>query len=698
MSKKVLIGIIVVVIVVGLAITGITLGNKRLRALTADEKSQITTLVEDFGKKLKSVDLLSPEEMIVQSIQQNYSPYLTANLLMKWTFDPYQAIGRFVSSPWPDRIEIDSMERIDDNTVKVKGYVIWVVSGNGTLDVTDRVPAVLIVKKDSSTQKFLIDNGYSNKYAFYDTKELIKILQEAFPEIDKIVTPYISKVLTIGKNMDEILIVDLGVGGTYTEYYTICKLSKDKLIPVDFKNKDRTLGKKSFAEDASVTNERRLTIEQLSEDDFYIYYYTIDKDDEGNIANITVDAYKWNTDARMFEYDSAAADEFKNKLQKSITPEVVNLKDLKFKEIKSTFPAIGTVTAVYGSKIVFSCGTEKSFVNNPSGSISHIALYDTITGKIKYLCELKKPWVNIDKIQVSYRWILFKAVEDPVGAPVECFAFDMDTNELKVVIPKNFEGKFVIVDDIALIDKDYAYVELDVYDSEKTFNTGILPSKKIVEVYLPYGTTRTIFDETKEDNYSKITNFQVSDEYLLITTELDPNKKPPANVTVLPKGLLWMKRIVGSGGVEYGDMPNNLIGDNFICTPDGYMLFQNNGKIAKISIDDLVHNKNNIVYFPNFIGINQYFLGVTASSEYIVVIDEDSKHSTNVKGKNGNIYTLTPSLISVYNMNTGKTKSISDNFAVDAVIQGSTLVFINHLQDADTPDSIIFLNLKSNGF
>jgi len=97
MSKKVLIGIIVAVIVVGLVITGITL-------ITDAEKSQITTLVEDFGKELASVSILSPEEVIVQSIQQNYSPYLTANLLMKWTFDPFQQWGGLYRAPGPTEL------------------------------------------------------------------------------------------------------------------------------------------------------------------------------------------------------------------------------------------------------------------------------------------------------------------------------------------------------------------------------------------------------------------------------------------------------------------------------------------------------------------------------------------------------------------------------------------------------------------
>jgi hypothetical protein len=220
--------------------------------------------------------------------------------------------------------------------------------------------------------------------------------------------------------------------------------------------------------------------------------------------------------------------------------------------------------------------------------------------------------VNINKIQVSYRWILFKAVEDPVGAPVECFAFDMDTNELKVVIPKNFEGKFVIVEDIALIDKDYAYVELDVYDSEKTFNTGILPSKKVVEAYLPYGTTRTIFDETKEDTYYEITDFKASHNYLLIMTEPDPNKKPPANVTILSKGLSWVE--VTSNGVKYGNMPYDPIGSNFICTYDGYVLYHNYGMIAAVPIGTLISNGDIVGVLPNYHGINQYFSGVTADS------------------------------------------------------------------------------------
>jgi len=103
-------------------------------------------------------------------------------------------------------------------------------------------------------------------------------------------------------------------------------------------------------------------------------------------------------------------------------------------------------------------------------------------------------------------------------------------------------------------------------------------------------------------------------------------------------------------------------------------------------------------YLPNSIGINPSFMGTIANANYIATIKEDSKNTSTVKGKNGVGYILTPSIIMfIMEVHTHQ-KAISESFAVNVSLQGSTLIFVNHLQDADTPDSIIFLNLKSNGF
>ncbi len=123
MNKKVLV-VLIVVVLIGLTVAGIVLSVKGPMFLTSAEKSQITTLVEDFGKKLTSVDLLSPEDMIAENIQKYYSPYLTADLLMKWTFDPFHAMAIDPNHPevvygWIPKV--DSSSVIYD-LVKSKDY------------------------------------------------------------------------------------------------------------------------------------------------------------------------------------------------------------------------------------------------------------------------------------------------------------------------------------------------------------------------------------------------------------------------------------------------------------------------------------------------------------------------------------------------------------------------------------------------
>ncbi|MFU2158287.1 hypothetical protein [Caldisericum sp. AR60] len=75
---------------------------------------------------------------------------------------------------------------------------------------------------------------------------------------------------------------------------------------------------------------------------------------------------------------------------------------------------------------------KKNAINNPSGTIKYISLYNISTGKIDYTIEIKKDWINIDKIEMNDNWILFKAVENPVGVPAECFAINKRLINLKL--------------------------------------------------------------------------------------------------------------------------------------------------------------------------------------------------------------------------------------------------------------------------
>ncbi len=95
-------------------------------ATPSPEETAVSALVEEFGKKLQSVSLLSPTA--AADIRTHYSPCVAADLLNYWTGDPAQAPGRTVSSPWPDRIEITGLTKTGPDTYSVTGYVIEVTS------------------------------------------------------------------------------------------------------------------------------------------------------------------------------------------------------------------------------------------------------------------------------------------------------------------------------------------------------------------------------------------------------------------------------------------------------------------------------------------------------------------------------------------------------------------------------------------
>ena len=319
--------VVVAVIVIGALVA---CGGSTAAELTAEEKAQITELLDNFGRELTNVTIIDPENVVAEQIKEHYTPYLTSNLLSKWVLDPSLAMGRTTSSPWPDRIEVDSMEKVDSDRIKVQGYVVWVASGgqNG-VEVTATVPAVFFVKKDSSTGKFLIDNVLSNKYAFYDTEELTKMLQSVLPEAGSQSEPFIVATWPlIDGSEEEIALVYMGTGGAYVDYYTLCIGQDDKLALANFKDEDGAVGPHVFAEGASVKHEVRLSVYNASPLNFYVYQYQVDRDDSGAISNIDVEAYRWNMDAEVFEFDADASQHFKEELENSLDVDKVILAQL----------------------------------------------------------------------------------------------------------------------------------------------------------------------------------------------------------------------------------------------------------------------------------------------------------------------------------------------------------------------------------
>jgi exodeoxyribonuclease V alpha subunit len=92
------------------------------------DQQDVRALVEAFGKTLQKVSLSAPKDVVGTSIEENYSGYVTPELLQKWQADPQSAPGHVVSSPWPDRIDILRMEIVDKNQYTVYGEIIEITS------------------------------------------------------------------------------------------------------------------------------------------------------------------------------------------------------------------------------------------------------------------------------------------------------------------------------------------------------------------------------------------------------------------------------------------------------------------------------------------------------------------------------------------------------------------------------------------
>ena len=80
------------------------------------EEAEIRSVVVGFGKRLQLVSLQSPNAS--QEIEAQYGGFVASTLLEAWMGDISQAPGRIVSSPWPDRIEITSMEELGDGVTE----------------------------------------------------------------------------------------------------------------------------------------------------------------------------------------------------------------------------------------------------------------------------------------------------------------------------------------------------------------------------------------------------------------------------------------------------------------------------------------------------------------------------------------------------------------------------------------------------
>lgn len=119
------------------------------------EALEVRELVEGFGRRHALVSLVADKEIRDKAISGHFSYYASSELVKKWQKDPENAPGRLTSSPWPDRIEIDSLVKNEDGTYAVTGRLIEVTSDTKVKDgISAEYPVTL--KLSNASGKWII--------------------------------------------------------------------------------------------------------------------------------------------------------------------------------------------------------------------------------------------------------------------------------------------------------------------------------------------------------------------------------------------------------------------------------------------------------------------------------------------------------------------------------------------------------------
>lgn len=107
-------------------------------------QEEATAVVEQFGERLKLVSVWSPAAE--EDLRSQYADLVSPALLDQWAVALPEAPGRKASSPWPERIEVTTVEEIASGRFSVSAKIIemtsWEVTHGG---VANEIPVTLTV-------------------------------------------------------------------------------------------------------------------------------------------------------------------------------------------------------------------------------------------------------------------------------------------------------------------------------------------------------------------------------------------------------------------------------------------------------------------------------------------------------------------------------------------------------------------------
>lgn len=675
MNKRFLIAAGIVLLVVVVFVAGVFFWNfVNPKTIKRAEKEEVTALVENFGSKLKEVSLSALGEIVSQEIEEIYTPFVSSTFLLNLTNDPTRAPGRDVSSPWPEKIEIISMEKLDSHTIQVKGKIILMTSvevaqgGNA-----GETPIVLWVRNTNARGAWLIDQLSYGEYAFYDMKELTSTLERTFPNMTTIGDRgelFIAQTIDINGDSVPEALVDLQTGGAYTEDYAICERENGKLYVANFRDKYMLFSQKFFSKGASVQHEVKLSFASDGKGNGVIYQYTIDKSpsDPAVIDKISVEAYRWNMSTRLYEYNEELSLAFQKEEERLLIPRTVAFSSLKLREMESRFSAISAVAACNG-KVAYSTGTGKIRPNEPkSASTNHLLIYDVASGNLEYSTSIDKNWARILDVQMNDRWVLFTVMEDPGGIPSECFAINRKTNRLIKLLPNYSWGEKVSPDTTVftvfnqtLLQGDYAYLVIMSEDmvasgDSSSFRGGV-GGTRFIRVNLKDGKQDSIFTPPVQ-SFSILHLWALGeDRVALSASDLTATGDIKQHVYLYD---------CETGSSSSVGIPSGI--DTYALIPGEELLYSLNGKIVVAPL------RTPEIFREIGIGKSKGPTFVVASEHYVLGVLET-----------GDIF--------VFNRKTGERAIIKGaNVASEITINADEICYIHRQEKAN--DSIIYLDLK----
>ncbi|MCX6097169.1 MAG: hypothetical protein NTZ77_01595 [Caldiserica bacterium] len=124
MNTNGLVKFIVVVIVLLLAISVGAYLLFRPSTMTPPSAADINAIyqvVGEFGARLKDVDINASDQDIMTAVDFDLKQFITDRLYQVFVQDKIRIPGRYVSSPWPERIEINSVQMLDSGSYAVHG-------------------------------------------------------------------------------------------------------------------------------------------------------------------------------------------------------------------------------------------------------------------------------------------------------------------------------------------------------------------------------------------------------------------------------------------------------------------------------------------------------------------------------------------------------------------------------------------------